>query len=56
MLKKTTKIVNFCGFRNPDKISKRGIFGLAPETLAYLIAFGVLALILIAVMRAIFKK
>lgn len=56
MIKKTTKIINFCRFRNHKKIFKNGVFGLAPETLAYLIVFGILALIIIAVMGAIFKK
>lgn len=36
--------------------NKRGVFGLAPEILVYLIAFGILAIIIIAVMFSIFKK
>jgi hypothetical protein len=35
---------------------KKGVFGLAPETLVYMIAFGILALIIIAIMRSIFKR
>ena len=38
------------------KSNKNGVFDIAPVTLIYMIAFGILALILIAIMKSIFKR